>query len=281
MGENMIKSEDLVFKYVNAEDQTEKVAINHVSMEVKKGEFLVILGHNGSGKSTMAKHMNALLLPSGGKMYVDGLDTSDIENLWEVRRRAGMVFQNPDNQLVATIVEEDVAFGPENLGVDPKEIRERVDDSLKAVGMYEYRKHAPHLLSGGQKQRIAIAGILAMRPKCIVLDEPTAMLDPSGRNEVMKTIKEVNQKFGITIILITHYMDEAAQADRIIVMDKGEKVMEGVPREIFSQVEKIKSIGLDVPQVTELAYELQKEGVDISTEILNIDEMVNALCQLK
>ncbi|NGU14854.1 energy-coupling factor transporter ATPase [Clostridium perfringens] len=281
MGENMIKSEDLVFKYVNAEEQTEKVAINHVSMEVKKGEFLVILGHNGSGKSTMAKHMNALLLPSGGKMYVDGLDTSDIENLWEVRRRAGMVFQNPDNQLVATIVEEDVAFGPENLGVDPKEIRERVDDSLKAVGMYEYRKHAPHLLSGGQKQRIAIAGILAMRPKCIVLDEPTAMLDPSGRNEVMKTIKEVNKKFGITIILITHYMDEAAQADRIIVMDKGEKVMEGVPREIFSQVEKIKSIGLDVPQVTELAYELQKEGVDISTKILNIDEMVNALCQLK
>ncbi|MFQ7564400.1 MAG: energy-coupling factor transporter ATPase [Clostridium perfringens] len=281
MGENMIKSEDLVFKYVNAEEQTEKVAINHVSMEVKKGEFLVILGHNGSGKSTMAKHMNALLLPSGGKMYVDGLDTSDIENLWEVRRRAGMVFQNPDNQLVATIVEEDVAFGPENLGVDPKEIRERVDDSLKAVGMYEYRKHAPHLLSGGQKQRIAIAGILAMRPKCIVLDEPTAMLDPSGRNEVMKTIKEVNKKFGITIILITHYMDEAAQADRIIVMDKGEKVMEGVPREIFSQVEKIKSIGLYVHQVTELAYEIQKEGVDISTEILNIDEMVNALCQLK
>ena len=281
MGENMIKSEDLVFKYVNTEEQTEKVAINHVSMDVKKGEFLVILGHNGSGKSTMAKHMNALLLPSGGKMYVDGLDTSDIENIWEVRRRAGMVFQNPDNQLVATIVEEDVAFGPENLGVDPKEIRERVDDSLKAVGMYEYRKHAPHLLSGGQKQRIAIAGILAMRPKCIVLDEPTAMLDPSGRNEVMKTIKEVNKKFGITIILITHYMDEAAQADRIIVMDKGEKVMEGVPREIFSQVKKIKSIGLDVPQVTELAYELQKEGVDISTEILNIDEMVNALCQLK
>ena len=281
MGENMIKSEDLVFKYVNAEEQTEKVAINHVSMEVKNGEFLVILGHNGSGKSTMAKHMNALLLPSGGKMYVDGLDTSDIENLWEVRRRAGMVFQNPDNQLVATIVEEDVAFGPENLGVDPKEIRERVDDSLKAVGMYEYRKHAPHLLSGGQKQRIAIAGILAMRPKCIVLDEPTAMLDPSGRNEVMKTIKEVNKKFGITIILITHYMDEAAQADRIIVMDRGEKVMEGVPREIFSQVKKIKSIGLDVPQVTELAYELQREGVDISTEILNIDEMVNALCQLK
>lgn len=281
MGENMIKSEDLVFKYVNAEEQTEKIAINHVSMEVKKGEFLVILGHNGSGKSTMAKHMNSLLLPSGGKMYVDGLDTSEVENIWEVRRRAGMVFQNPDNQLVATIVEEDVAFGPENLGVDPSEIRERVDDSLKAVGMYEYRKHAPHLLSGGQKQRIAIAGILAMRPKCIVLDEPTAMLDPSGRKEVMKTIKEVNKKFGITIILITHYMDEAAQADRIIVMDQGEKVMEGVPREIFSKVEQIKSIGLDVPQVTELAYELQQEGINISTEILNIDEMVSALCQLK
>ena len=281
MGENMIKSEDLVFKYVNAEDKTEKIAINHVSMEVKKGEFLVVLGHNGSGKSTMAKHMNALLLPSGGKMYVDDLDTSEMDNIWEVRRRAGMVFQNPDNQLVATIVEEDVAFGPENLGIAPDEIRSRVDDALKSVGMYEYRKHAPHLLSGGQKQRIAIAGILAMRPKCIVLDEPTAMLDPSGRNEVIKTIKEVNKKFGITIILITHYMDEAAQADRIIVMDKGEKVMEGVPREIFSQVEKIKSIGLDVPQVTELAYELQKEGVNISTEILNIDEMVNALCQLK
>ncbi|WP_300349996.1 energy-coupling factor transporter ATPase [Clostridium sp.] len=281
MGENMIKSEDLVFKYMNTEEQTEKIAINHVNMDVKKGEFLVILGHNGSGKSTMAKHMNALLLPSGGRMYVDGLDTSDVDNIWEVRRRSGMVFQNPDNQLVATIVEEDVAFGPENLGVEPSEIRKRVDDSLKAVGMYEYRKYAPHLLSGGQKQRIAIAGILAMMPKCIVLDEPTAMLDPSGRKEVMKTIKEVNRKFGITIILITHYMDEAAQADRIIVMDKGEMVMEGVPREIFSQVEKIKDIGLDVPQVTELAYELQKEGLDITTEILNIDEMVDALCQLR
>lgn len=281
MGENMIKSEDLVFKYMNTEEQTEKIAINHVNMDVKKGEFLVILGHNGSGKSTMAKHMNALLLPSGGRMYVDGLDTSDVDNIWEVRRRAGMVFQNPDNQLVATIVEEDVAFGPENLGVEPSEIRKRVDDSLKAVGMYEYRKHAPHLLSGGQKQRIAIAGILAMMPKCIVLDEPTAMLDPSGRKEVMKTIRKVNRKFGITIILITHYMDEAAQADRIIVMDKGEKVMEGVPREIFSQVEKVKDIGLDVPQVTELAYELQKEGLDITTEILNIDEMVDALCQLR
>ena len=281
MGENMIKSEDLVFKYVNAEEQTEKVAINHVSMEVKKGEFLVILGHNGSGKSTMAKHMNALLLPSGGKMYVDGLDTSDIENLWEVRRRAGMVFQNPDNQLVATIVEEDVAFGPENLGVDPKEIRKRVDDSLAKVGMSEYKRHAPHLLSGGQKQRVAIAGVLAMQPDCIVFDEPTAMLDPSGRKEVINNIKELNKQHNITIVLITHYMDEAAQADRIIVVDDGQIRMEGTPREVFSKVDVMKKIGLDVPQVTELAYELRKEGIDISTEILNIDEMVDAICQLK
>lgn len=281
MGEKMIKCDDLVFKYINYEEQTEKIALNSVSMEVKEGEFLVVLGHNGSGKSTIAKHMNALLLPSGGKMYVNGLDTSDHNNVWEIRRQAGMVFQNPDNQLVATIVEEDVAFGPENLGIEPNEIRERVDESLKSVGMYEYRKHAPHLLSGGQKQRIAIAGILAMRPKCIIFDEPTAMLDPSGRKEVIKTMKEVNKKFGITIVLITHYMDEAAQADRVIVMDNGQVVMEGTPRTIFSQVEKMKNIGLDVPQVTELAFELSKTGVDISTEILNIDEMVSALCQLK
>lgn len=281
MGENMIKSEDLVFKYVNAEEQTEKVAINHVSMEVKKGEFLVILGHNGSGKSTMAKHMNALLLPSGGKMYVDGLDTSDIENLWEVRRRAGMVFQNPDNQLVATIVEEDVAFGPENLGVPPEEIRKRVDESLKKVGMYEYRRHAPHLLSGGQKQRIAIAGILAMKPECIIFDEPTAMLDPSGRREVLNNIKEINEKYGITIVLITHYMDEAAEADRVLVMDDGKIILEGNPREVFSNVKQMKEIGLDVPQVTELCYELKNNGIDIDTNILNVDEMVNALCQLK
>lgn len=281
MGEKMIKCEDLVFKYVNYEEQTEKIALNNVSMEVNQGEFLVVLGHNGSGKSTIAKHMNALLLPSGGKIYINGLDTSDNNNIWEIRRQAGMVFQNPDNQLVATIVEEDVAFGPENLGIEPDEIRERVDESLKSVGMYEYRKHAPHLLSGGQKQRIAIAGILAMRPKCIIFDEPTAMLDPSGRKEVIKTMKEVNKKFGITIVLITHYMDEAAQADRVIVMDNGQIVMEGVPRTIFSQVEKMKNIGLDVPQVTELAFELSKFGIDISTEILNIDEMVSALCQLK
>lgn len=281
MSENMIKASNLTFKYINEEEKIEKVAVNSVSLEVKKGEFLVVLGHNGSGKSTIAKHMNALLLPTEGKMLIDGMDTVEDSLLWEIRSRAGMVFQNPDNQLVATIVEEDVAFGPENLGVDPDEIRRRVEDSLKKVGMYEYRKHAPHLLSGGQKQRIAIAGILAMMPKCIILDEPTAMLDPSGRKEVMETIKDVNENLGITIILITHYMDEAAQADRVIVMDQGEIKLEGTPREVFSNVTEVKRIGLDVPQVTELAYELQKEGIDISTEILNIDEMVEKLCQLK
>lgn len=281
MKEKMIFCKDLFFKYMNYEDKTEKIAIDNVSMDVKEGEFLVILGQNGSGKSTIAKHMNALILPSGGKMFIDNLDTSNNSNLWDIRSKAGMVFQNPDNQLVATVVEEDVAFGPENLGVEPLEIRKRVDESLKSVGMYEYRKHAPHLLSGGQKQRIAIAGILAMMPKCIILDEPTAMLDPIGRKEVISTIKSINKNNKITIVLITHYMDEAAQADRIIVMDNGKKTMEGTPREIFSQVEKMKKIGLDVPQVTELAYELNKEGVNISTDILNIDEMVSELCQLK
>lgn len=281
MKEKMIFCKDLFFKYMNYEDKTEKIAIDNVSMDVKEGEFLVILGQNGSGKSTIAKHMNALILPSSGKMFVDNLDTSNNSNLWNIRSKAGMVFQNPDNQLVATVVEEDVAFGPENLGVEPLEIRKRVDESLKSVGMYEYRKHAPHLLSGGQKQRIAIAGILAMMPKCIILDEPTAMLDPIGRKEVISTIKSINKNNKITIVLITHYMDEAAQADRIIVMDNGKKNMEGTPREIFSQVEKMKKIGLDVPQVTELAYELNKEGVNISTDILNIDEMVSELCQLK
>ena len=281
MSEVMVRAEDLTFKYEGDEERPIKIALNSVSMEVKKGEFLVVLGHNGSGKSTIAKHMNALLLPTEGKMFVDGMDTVEESLLWEIRSRAGMVFQNPDNQLVATIVEEDVAFGPENLGVDPDEIRKRVDDSLKKVGMYEYRKHAPHLLSGGQKQRVAIAGILAMMPKCIILDEPTAMLDPSGRKEVLETIKDINRNLGITIVLITHYMDEAAQADRVIVMDKGEVKLEGTPREVFSNVAQIKKIGLDVPQVTELAYELKQEGINISTEILNIDEMVNELCQLR
>lgn len=279
--EDMIKGENISYKYFQEENHEEKFAVNKVNIEVKKGEFLVILGHNGSGKSTMAKLMNALLLPSEGVLYINGMNSKDKDNLWDIRSNAGMVFQNPDNQLVATIVEEDVAFGPENLGVDPKEIRQRVDESLKKVGMYEYRKHAPHLLSGGQKQRIAIAGILAMRPSCIILDEPTAMLDPSGRKEVINTIKDLNDNLGITIILITHYMEEAVEADRILVMDEGKVLMEGKPREVFSEVEKMKAIGLDVPQVTELAYELNKNGINISEKILTINEMVSALCQLK
>ena len=281
MKEAMVKCENVSFKYRAVEGEEEKYAVNGVSFEVEKGEFLVVLGHNGSGKSTIAKHMNALLIPSNGTVIVDGLDTKDSNNLWEIRSRAGMVFQNPDNQLVATIVEEDVAFGPENLGVEPEEIRKRVDESLKKVGMYEYRRHAPHLLSGGQKQRIAIAGILAMKPKCIIFDEPTAMLDPSGRREVLKNIKEINEKYGITIVLITHYMDEAAQADRVIVMDGGKVILEGKPREVFSNVKEMKEIGLDVPQVTELCYELKNSGINIDTNILNVDEMVDALCQLR
>ncbi len=281
MSNNMVECKDLVYKYAGNEGEQGKVAVNGVNLKVKKGEFLVVLGRNGSGKSTLAKHVNALLLPSGGKMYVDGLDTSDSKDLWNIRNKAGMVFQNPDNQIVATIVEEDVAFGPENLGIEPSEIRKRVDDSLKKVDMFDYRRHAPHLLSGGQKQRIAIAGILAMRPECIVFDEPTAMLDPSGRREVIKTIKEINKNYGITIILITHFMEEAAEADRTIVMDQGSIMLEGTPREIFSQVPVMKKIGLDVPQVTELAYELKSSGINIDTNILSIDEMVNALCQLK
>ena len=225
--------------------------------------------------------MNALVIPTEGTVLVDGIDTKDPERIWDVRAKAGMVFQNPDNQIVATIVEEDVAFGPENLGIEPQEIRRRVDESLEKVGMSEYKRHAPHLLSGGQKQRVAIAGILAIQPECIIFDEPTAMLDPSGRKEVMKTIKELNEKHGITVVLITHYMDEAAQADRIVVIDGGHVMMEGIPREIFPQVEHMKKIGLDVPQVTELAYELKEAGLDINEKILNVDEMVNELCQLK
>lgn len=277
----MIECKDLVFKYTVGEENEQKTAIDGVNLQVSKGEFLVVLGHNGSGKSTIAKHMNALLVPSEGTVMVKGLNTSDPNNLWEIRAAAGMVFQNPDNQLVATIVEEDVAFGPENLGVPPEEIRKRVDEALEKVDMIEYRRHAPHLLSGGQKQRIAIAGILAMKPDCIIFDEPTAMLDPSGRREVIRNIKSVNKEHGITVVLITHYMDEAAEADRIVVMDKGKVIIEGTPREVFSEVEQIKNIGLDVPQVTELCYELQKEGVNIDTKILNVNEMVNAICQLK
>ena len=281
MSQEMIKCENLVFKYTSHEEGIEKYAINGVDLTVKKGEFLVVLGHNGSGKSTLAKHMNALLLPTDGVVYVDGINTKDEERIWDVRAKAGMVFQNPDNQMVATIVEEDVAFGPENLGIDPKEIRKRVDESLEKVGMSEYKRHAPHLLSGGQKQRVAIAGILAMKPECIIFDEPTAMLDPSGRKEVIKNIKEINKEYGITIVLITHYMDEAAEADRIVVMDDGKLIMCGTPKEVFSKVELMKKIGLDVPQVTELSYELSKEGINLDSKIINVDEMVNALCQLK
>lgn len=283
MSENMIKFQDVTYKYTSIEDEKEieRYAIKGIDLEVKKGEFLVVLGHNGSGKSTLAKHINALVQPSSGTVIVNGLDTSNPNNVWDIRSKAGMVFQNPDNQLVATIVEEDVAFGPENLGVEPKEIRRRVDESLEKVGMSEYKRHAPHLLSGGQKQRVAIAGVLAMQPDCIVFDEPTAMLDPSGRQDVMNSILDLNKNHGITIILITHYMDEAALGDRIVVVDDGKVIMQGTPKKVFSQVETMKKIGLDVPQVTELAYELEKEGIDISLEILNIDEMVDALCQLK
>ena len=277
----MIECRNLVFKYTASENQEEKIAINDVNLQITEGEFIAILGHNGSGKSIMAKHMNALLIPTDGKMLVNKMDTSDMNNLWNIRETAGMVFQNPDNQLVATIVEEDVAFGPENLGVPPEEIRKRVDEALERVGMSEYKKHAPHLLSGGQKQRIAIAGILAMQPKCIIFDEPTAMLDPSGRKEVLDTIIDLNRNYGITVILITHYMDEAAKADRIVVMDKGKLILDGKPRDVFSNVEKMKNIGLDVPQVTELSYELQKVGINIDTRILDVNEMVNAICQLK
>ena len=275
----MIECVDLEYRYSSGNN--ENVAIDGVTFVIEQGEFVVILGRNGSGKSTLAKHMNGLLLPCGGKIYIDGMDTSDQSKIWDIRSTAGMVFQNPDNQIVATIVEEDVAFGPENLGIKPAEIRKRVDEALKNVDMYEYRKHSPYLLSGGQKQRIAIAGVIAMRPKCIILDEPTAMLDPLGRNEVMDTITSLNKEYGITIVLITHFMEEAVEADRIIIMDTGKVIMEGTPKSIFSRVNELKKIGLDVPQVTELAYELQKSGININTNILTIDEMVDEICRLK
>lgn len=277
--QNMIETIDLVFNYKADEGKEDTTALNKISINIKKGEFVAIIGHNGSGKSTLAKHVNALLLPSSGKMYVKNMDTSDENNLWNIRQSAGMVFQNPDNQIVATIVEEDVAFGPENLGIPPKEIRIRVDDSLKAVKMENFKNHGPHLLSGGQKQRVAIAGVLAMKPECIVLDEPTAMLDPSGRKEVIETIERLNRDEGITIVLITHYMEEAVGADRVIVMENGEIVLSGVPKEVFKRVEELKRIGLDVPQMTELAYELRKEGFKIAADTLTIDEMVVQLCQ--
>lgn len=281
MQESIIQFNNVSYKYKSYEENIDAYAIENINLNVKEGEFLVVLGHNGSGKSTLAKNINALILPSSGEVIIDGLNTKDENNIWDVRSRAGMVFQNPDNQLVATIVEEDVAFGPENLGVEPNEIRKRVDESLLKVGMSEYKRHAPHLLSGGQKQRVAIAGILAMKPKCIVFDEPTAMLDPKGRKDVMNTIKELNKKFGITVILITHYMDEAVQGDRVVIIDRGRIIKSGSPREVFSEVEMMNEIGLDVPQVTELSYELRKEGINIKSDILNVNEMVEALCQLR
>jgi len=279
----MIKSENLVYEYIqyNGEEQEALTALNHINITIEKGSFVAILGHNGSGKSTLAKHMNALLKPTKGTLWVKGMDSNDDNNTWNIRQTAGMVFQNPDNQIIATIVEEDVAFGPENIGVEPLEIRRRVDSALQTVGMTEYMKHSPNLLSGGQKQRIAIAGILAMKPDCIILDEPTAMLDPQGRKEVIDTIYKLNREENITIILITHYMEEAIKADHVIVMDAGEISMEGTPKEIFSQVEKIKAIALDVPQVTEVAYNLNKLGIHLPKDILSIEEMVGAICQYK
>lgn len=274
----MIKTEHLQYTYRTDKTPIEFV-LDNVNIEIKSGEFVAILGHNGCGKSTLAKHFNGLLLPTGGNVYISGMDTKDEELYWNVRRTVGMVFQNPDNQLVATVVEEDVAFAPENLGVPSDEIRERVDGALKAVGMYEYRKHAPHRLSGGQKQRVAIAGAIAMRPKCIVLDEPTAMLDPQGRKEVIRTIKSLKDE-GMTVVLITHYMDEAAQADRVIVMDKGNVVLDDVPKKVFSEVKLLKKIGLDVPQVTELLYDLKKAGLPVSYDILTVEECADELMKI-
>ena len=283
----MVKTKDLTYEYVRVLEtdhgtKEEKVAaLKNVNIEINKGDFVAVLGHNGSGKSTFAKHINALVQPTGSTLWVDDMDTKNDELVWEIRQTAGMVFQNPDNQLVATVVEEDIAFGPENMGVEPKEIRKRVDEALATVRMSEYATHTPSKLSGGQKQRIAIAGVLAMKPKCIVLDEPTAMLDPVGRRDVMETIERLNREEGITMILITHYMDEAVRADKVFVIDDGDLVMQGTPKEIFSQVETLQKYGLDVPQVTEVAYLLRKEGVELPADILTIEEMVGAICQLK
>ena len=275
----IIKTEDLHFSYPAAEGVT-PVVLDGVSLSIEEGSFVAVLGHNGSGKSTLAKHMNAILLPSGGTVYVDGIDTADDSRLLDIRRAVGMVFQNPDNQIVANVVEEDVAFAPENLGVPPAEIRQRVDDALKAVNMYDHREHAPHLLSGGQKQRVAIAGVIAMQPRCIVLDEPTAMLDPIGRKDVLRTIKELNRTRGVTVVLITHHMDEAAQADRLIVMAKGRVVADGAPKAVFSQVEELRKVGLTVPQTTQLLWELRQAGYNVPLDALSDEECAQALYQL-
>lgn len=280
----IIKSENVVFDYIHSDEEgnVESVtrAVDHVSLEIEAGDFIAVLGHNGSGKSTFAKHLNSILVPTEGTVWVDGIDTADEEQLWTIRQTAGMVFQNPDNQIIGTIVEEDVGFGPENLGVPTEEIWKRVEESLKSVGMISYRHHSPNKLSGGQKQRVAIAGVMAMRPKCIVLDEPTAMLDPNGRKEVLRSVEELRKRENITVILITHYMEEVVDADHVIVMDHGHVVLQGTPREIFSQVDELKKYRLDVPQVTMLADELRKRGVPIPKGILTKEELVEALCQL-
>ncbi len=281
---NIIKAANLVFDYIrrDEEDKIEEVnrAIDHVDVEIEKGSFVAVLGHNGSGKSTFAKHINGILIPTEGTVWVSEMDTADDDYLWDVRKTAGMVFQNPDNQIIGNVVEEDVGFGPENIGVPTEEIWERVDKSLKAVGMTSYRKKSPNRLSGGQKQRVAIAGVMAMKPQCIVLDEPTAMLDPNGRKDVISTVRELNRAEGITVLLITHYMEEVIDADRVIVMDGGKIVMDGTPKEIFSRVDELKSYRLDVPQVTELAYELKKSGVVLPDGILRKEELMEALLPL-
>lgn len=281
----MIKTQGLCFEYMQYDEEAsahDKIqALINVNISIKKGEFIAILGANGSGKSTLAKHMNALLRPSEGTIWVNGSDTKDESQLWNVRQSTGMVFQNPDNQIIATIVEEDIAFGPENLGVEPKEIRRRVDDALNAVSMTEYAGSPPHFLSGGQKQRISIAGVLAMKPDCIVLDEPTAMLDPKGRREVINTVARLNKEEKITVILITHFMDEAIKADRVIVMDNGKVAMDDTPRRVFAQAERVRELWLDVPQMTEIAHCLRDLGLPVRDDILTIDEMVGEICRLR
>ena len=278
--ENIIEIKNLHFSYPAEEGETSVEVLKGIDLEIRKGEFVAVLGHNGSGKSTLAKHINGILLPTSGTVTVGGISTADEEKIFDLRCRAGMVFQNPDNQIVSSVVEEDVAFALENLGVPYEEMRRRVDDALKDVNMYEYRHHSPAQLSGGQKQRIAIAGIIAMKPECIILDEPTAMLDPQGRKEVMSVIRRMNREHGITIVLITHYMDEAAQCDRVVVMDKGNVILDNTPREVFSHVEQVKAIGLDVPQVTELAWELKKAGYDMPQDIITEDECAEAVKRL-
>ena len=278
---SIVETKNLKFEYIRRDDEGNvegiTTAIDDVSLEIKQGDFIAILGHNGSGKSTLAKHINAILYPTEGTVWVDGMNTTDEAHLWNIRQEAGMVFQNPDNQIIGQVVEEDVGFGPENLGVPTEEIWQRVEESLKAVGMYEFRKYSPNKLSGGQKQRVSIAGVIAMHPKCIILDEPTAMLDPNGRKEVIRAVRALNDVEEITVILITHYMEEIIHADRAIVMDEGKIAMEGTPREIFSQVEKLKSLRLDVPQVTLLAHELKQNGVPLPDGILTTEELVTAL----